>query len=64
MVRAQGGCWLAWSSNRARADLSGAAAAQLPQWSGYFFLQKRFSMSTEPLVTVAVAVVGPDFEPK
>src|SRR5205807_5845579 len=32
--------------------------------SRYFLLQKRFSMSTEPLVTVAVAVVGPDFEPK
>jgi len=38
--------------------------ARLPRCWDYFFLQKRFSMSFEPLVTVTVFEVGPFLSPK
>src|SRR5437588_11774675 len=47
-----------------RGSPEGLPLQSVDRASSYFFLQKRFSMSTEPLVTVTVTDVGPDFEPK
>src|SRR5947209_20009382 len=49
-----------WNVGRERGSPEGLPLQSVGRGPNYFFLQKRFSMSTEPLVTVTVTDLGPD----